>query len=159
MCRKESKQNMCNTGDLSRGPRVRSPDETELWPGLHDLRSLLPVGGMLNTHFFKLKLPGDNVIINIIGMCGLSLSINARENVKSISLDIWQHKYFIAFKPCKNCYLLHDNMANTNSIEVGAIDSEYFAIVFAKRDRCCCAAICSVLYRSVPPLTFRGTVW
>ena len=28
-------------------------------------------------------------------------------------------------------------MANTNSIVVAAIDSEYFAIIFAKRDRCC----------------------
>ena len=27
-------------------------------------------------------------------------------------------------------------MANTNSIVVAAIDSEYFAIIFAKRDRC-----------------------
>ena len=72
-------------------------------------------------------------------MCGLSscvspylLILTARENVKSISFDIWQHKYFIAFKPCKNCYSLHDNMANTNSIIVAATDSEYFAIIFAK---------------------------
>ena len=65
------------------------------------------------------------------------LILTARENVKSISFDIWQHKYLLAFKPCENCYSLHDNMANTNSIVVAAIDSEYFAIIFAKRDRCC----------------------
>ena len=53
--------------------------------------------------------------------------------MKTFSLDIWQHKYLLAFKPCKNCYSLHDNMANTNSIVVAAIDSEYFAIIFAKR--------------------------
>ena len=77
-------------------------------------------------------------------MCGLSscdspylLILPARENVKSISFDIWQHKYLLAFKPCENCYSLHDNMANTNSIVVAAIESEYFAIIFAKRDRCC----------------------
>ena len=77
-------------------------------------------------------------------MCGLSscdspylLILTARENVKSISFDIWQHKYLLAFKPCENCYSLHDNMANTNSIVVAAIGSEYFAIIFAKRDRCC----------------------
>ena len=68
----------------------------------------------------------------------ISLSVNARENVKSISLDIWQHKYLLAFKPCKNCYSLHDNMANTNNKVVAAIDRKYFAIIFAKRDRCCC---------------------
>ena len=50
--------------------------------------------------------------------------------MKSISFDIWQHKYLLAFKPCVNCYSLHDNMANTNSIVVAAIDSEYFAIIF-----------------------------
>ena len=55
--------------------------------------------------------------------------LTARENVKSVSFDIWQHKYLLAFKPCENCYSLHDNMANTNSIVVAAIDSEYFAIV------------------------------
>ena len=65
------------------------------------------------------------------------LILTARENVKSISFDIWQHKYLLAFKPCENCYSLHENMANTNSIVVAAIDSEYFAIIFAKRDRCC----------------------
>ena len=77
-------------------------------------------------------------------MCGQSscdspylLILTARENVKSISFDIWQHKNLLAFKPCENCYSLHDNMANTNSIVVAAIDSEYFAIIFAKRDRCC----------------------
>ena len=58
--------------------------------------------------------------------------------MKSISLDIWQHKYLLAFKPCKNCYSLHDNMAHTNSIVIAAIDREYFAIIFAKRDRCFC---------------------
>ena len=57
--------------------------------------------------------------------------------MKSISLDIRQHKHLLAFKPCKNCYSLNDNMANTNSIVVAAIDSEYFAIIFAQRDRCC----------------------
>ena len=57
--------------------------------------------------------------------------------MKSISLDIWQHKYLLAFKPCENGYSLHDNMANTNSIVVAVIDREYFAIIFAKRDRCC----------------------
>ena len=53
-----------NTGDLFRGPRVRSTDETELWRCLHDLRALLPAGGMLNTHFFKLKLlrSGDRYV-------------------------------------------------------------------------------------------------
>ena len=51
--------------------------------------------------------------------------------MKSISLDIWQHKYLLVFKPCKNCYSLHDNMANTNSKVVAAIDRKYFAIIFA----------------------------
>ena len=69
--------------------------------------------------------------------CLLVTLLTARENVKSISFDIWQHKYLLAFKPCENCNSLHDNMANTNSIVVAAIDSEYFAIIFAKRDRCC----------------------
>ena len=39
----------------------------------------------------------------------------------------------MALKPCRNCYSLHDNLANTNSIVVAATDREYFAIIFAKR--------------------------
>ena len=65
-------------------------------------------------------------------MCGLSSCESPYLLIlKSISLDIWQHKYLLAFKPCENCYSQHDNMTNTTSIVVAAIDSEYFAIIFA----------------------------
>ena len=81
--------------------------------------------------------------------------LTARENVKSISFDIWQHKYLLAFKPCENCYSLHDNMANTNSIVVAAIDSEYFAIIFAKRDRCLArmeTVVVAAIFKSESPI-------
>ena len=71
--------------------------------------------------------------------------------MKSISFDIWQHNNLLAFKPCENCYSLHDNMANTNSIVVAAIDSEYFAIIFAKRDRFCVfffVVLCFLFYQN-----------
>ena len=52
--------------------------------------------------------------------------------LKSISIDIWQYKYLLAFKPYKTVTL-----AKTNSIVVAAIDSEYFSIGFVKQDCCC----------------------
>ena len=45
--------------------------------------------------------------------------------LKSTSIDIWQHKYLLAFKPYKNCY-----SDKNKNIVVATIKSEYFSIVF-----------------------------
>ena len=91
----------------------------------------------VNKQNIPYSVSGLVALSSLCAGCLLVTYLTARENVKSISFDIWQHKYLLAFKPCENCYSLHENMANTNSIVVAAIDSEYFAIIFAKRDRGC----------------------
>ena len=86
---------------------------------------------------------GPTLDVLFIGMCGLSSCEPPYLSMQGKPWNIF-HSIFGNTNNCwrsnpeKNCYSLHDNMANTKSKVVAAIDSEYFASIFAKRGRCSC---------------------